>query len=401
MADDKEKLTKEQIDKIKAQIINSGITETGGSGSIGGNTLMPGQAMDVSTPKEEPVSFSNAKTTATSNSNEPDLYTSSIEGYQETNFAPTPESEPVVESTFIENKINEEGTPDIFTKRDNQTSNDFSNSNESSETNAELVEPPVATAKTETTVESKKINFDRTKSLMTPGRKTIAGIIGVIALLIAGLFMWNQSQNNVKQTPMPAGFAAAGVYVDDAVPTIDFKYLKSQGVDFVYLKATVGDQKVSDNYQSRLTNAQKEGLETGAVLVYNPDSSAYDQYDFLINKIGNDVGRMPIAIQINASAVADEDTQNNLVQLVQLISAEYNNQVIVKTTQDGIDILEDVFEKTNFWVIANGTDNQDVRNTLIQFNESKQIGDGVKVIKLPTSVFNGPENEWKELIGDN
>lgn len=346
MADDKEKLTAAQIETIKARLAEAN-----------------NASLNQTTPKVTPP----PSQTPTVPTNDADI-SSSLFSKRDNPETTSPSQTPVVDAS---SEINP---------------NEINDSNQTT------------TIPTESKQPEKNLNFDRVKSALTPGRIALTAIIGFFVLLIAGLFVWNQNKQTAQQTPMPSGFAAAGVYIDDSVPTVDFKYLKSQGIDFVYLKATVGDQSIGDNYVSRLKKAQSEGLQTGAVLVYNPDATAYNQFNFLLNQIGQNVGKMPIAIQVNAEAAASQDTQEDLVQLATYISSNYSNGAIVRTTQSGIDELTNVFEQTNFWIIANDTQEQNDRNTLIQFNESKQIGSDVKAIKLPTSVFNGTKEDWNNLL---
>lgn len=347
MADDKEKLTAAQIETIKARLAEAN-----------------NASLNQTTPKVAPPS-------------------------SQTPMAP---NQTDISSSLFSKRDNPENLNSVQTPVVETGSEIDQNENKIEESNQATVAP------TEVKQPEKRINLDRAKSALTPGRIALAAIIGFFVLLIAGLFVWNQNKQTAQQTPMPSGFAATGVYVDDSVPTVDFKYLKSQGIDFVYLKATVGDQSIGDNYVSRLKKAQSEGLQTGAVLVYNPDATAYNQFNFLLNQIGRNVGNMPIAIQVNAEAAANQDTQEDLVQLATYISSNYGNGAVVRTTQSGIDELTNVFEQTNFWIIANDTKEQNDRNTLIQFNESKQIGSDVKAIKLPTSVFNGTKEDWNNLL---
>jgi len=59
--------------------------------------------------------------------------------------------------------------------------------------------------------------------------------------------------------------------------------------------------------------------------------------------------------------------------------------------------LNQVIKKTKYWLIADNTDNRATANQFIQYSEDHTIGKGLKAVKMPTSVFNGTRQQFKEI----
>lgn len=195
----------------------------------------------------------------------------------------------------------------------------------------------------------------------------------------------------------PTGFSVQGVAINQTSGYVDYHNLASNGIDYAYLRATTGTSFVDDGYQSSYSRARAEQLKVGSIQVYDAGADASTQAQYFIDNVGNRIGQLPIAVYVTDNQIDTQASIERLAALIQILNAHYNKSAIIYTTASVQKKLEATISETKYWLIANNTKNKATSNQFIQYSEDHTIGSGLKAIKMPTSVFNGTEKEFKEL----
>ena len=195
----------------------------------------------------------------------------------------------------------------------------------------------------------------------------------------------------------PPGFSVQGVAINQTSGYVDYHNLTSNGIDFTYLRATTGASFSDDDYQSNYDRASAAKLKVGSIQVYDSSTNADTQAQYFIDKVGDKIGQLPIAIYVTQDQVSAQDSKERLATLIQTLTAHYEKAVVIYTTPDVKKQLASTISQTKYWLISSHANDKKVTNQFIQYSEDHTIGTGLKAIKMPTSVFNGTEKEFEEI----
>lgn len=117
-------------------------------------------------------------------------------------------------------------------------------------------------------------------------------LILAITFLLIGFF------NFKKQTTLPpnSNSSAIGIELNQDIDYVDLHKLQSNGISFVYLKATQGRSYFDDNYLSYRDQILGTQLAFGSEIFYSNESTALQHYRYFFNQVGNNTGSLPILI---------------------------------------------------------------------------------------------------------
>lgn len=101
-------------------------------------------------------------------------------------------------------------------------------------------------------------------------------LILVIAFLLIGFF------NFKRQTTLPpdANSSAIGIELNQDIDYVDLHKLQSNGVSFIYLKATQGRSYFDENYLSYRDQILGTNLAFGSEISYSNESTPMQHYRY-------------------------------------------------------------------------------------------------------------------------
>lgn len=117
-------------------------------------------------------------------------------------------------------------------------------------------------------------------------------LILAIAFLLIGFF------NFKRQTTLPpdANSSAIGIELNQDIDYVDLHKLQSNGVSFIYLKATQGRSYFDENYLSYRDQILGTNLAFGSEISYSNESTPMQHYRYFFKQVGQNTGSLPILI---------------------------------------------------------------------------------------------------------
>jgi len=128
----------------------------------------------------------------------------------------------------------------------------------------------------------------------TARRRLAAGAL--LLVLIGGAVLWWKART---WTPDRARFQVQGLWLDANDAPIDWHVLGARGADFVYLTASVGAGQRDSAFAAGLEAAHKQGMQAGAVHVYDLCSAADPQAANFVTTVPRDPALLPPAIALD------------------------------------------------------------------------------------------------------
>lgn len=157
-----------------------------------------------------------------------------------------------------------------------------------------------------------------------------------------GIYHWW----HLRHQTMMARYPVTGAAIDQSAGFIDFQALSKTGLKFVYLKTTVGNRYVDDDFSGNYSRSSGSPLKVGVYLTYSPQSSINSQLNYFEHQIGHDTGTLPIMIAVTdagasfGSAQAVKRTANRLSVMLETLRQDYAQPVGVWVSTQGYHALQ-------------------------------------------------------------
>ena len=123
--------------------------------------------------------------------------------------------------------------------------------------------------------------------------------LGVVLLaLLMGLILSGRSRHTGGWHPSEKTYPIQGIDVSHHQGIISWHLLKSQGVDFAYIKASEGADLRDHRFSLNRRGAQRAGIPYGAYHFYTLCRSGREQAANFIAAVGNHPGDLPPAVDL-------------------------------------------------------------------------------------------------------
>lgn len=119
----------------------------------------------------------------------------------------------------------------------------------------------------------------------------------LVLLAIGAALLWWTA---IHWSPSREEYPAQGISVSAAQGEVDWRTLRTQEVDFAYIRATSGPDVRDPRFAENWAQARIAGLRYGAELVFDPCRRASDQATLFITTVPRDNAALPPVVRIGA-----------------------------------------------------------------------------------------------------
>lgn len=206
----------------------------------------------------------------------------------------------------------------------------------------------------------------------------------------------------------PQQLAVHGVDVSRWQGDIDWATLRSQGANFVYIKATDGGDHLDPMFRQNWREAERAGLKRGAYHFFYWCRTAAEQADWFIRNVPKVDGALPPVIDVewNGESSCKKRPSPSLVRekmqiFMDRLEAHYGQRPIIYTAPDFYrDNLKGAFQDYPFWLRAVAAHPSKVypgRKWLFWQYSGSGLSQGVNG-RIDLNVFYGSENQWFDWV---
>ncbi len=202
----------------------------------------------------------------------------------------------------------------------------------------------------------------------------------------------------------PQDFPVHGVDVSRWQGNIDWQTLRSQGANFVYIKATDGGDHLDPMFRKNWDGAHRAGLKRGAYHFFYWCRAASEQADWFIRNVPKVEGALPPVIDVEYNHLSSckrrlsrAKTIEKMQVFMDRLEAYYGQRPVIYTAPDFYaDNLRGEFLDYPFWlrsVAAHPSVRYPGRNWVFWQYSGSGLSQGVNE-KIDLNVFNGSEKQW-------
>lgn len=206
----------------------------------------------------------------------------------------------------------------------------------------------------------------------------------------------------------PQDLAVHGVDVSRWQANIDWAKLKSQGANFVFIKATDGGDHLDPMFMRNWVNAHEAGLKRGAYHFFYWCRTGGEQADWFIRNVPKVDGALPPVIDVEwngESRCKKRPSRERVLEKMQVfmdkLEAHYGQRPIIYTAPDFYDDnLKGAFLDYPFWlrsVAAHPSKRYPGRKWVFWQYSGSGLSQGVQG-KIDLNVFHGSEKQWRDWV---
>lgn len=129
----------------------------------------------------------------------------------------------------------------------------------------------------------------------TSARRRVAAAVLLVLLLAAGWIWWQARTWHPDRTRFPV----QGLWVDVHDGAVDWRMVKARGADFAYLTASEGAGRRDEAFTPALDAVREQGLQAGAVHVYDLCAKADAQAARFVTIVPRDARLLPPAVALD------------------------------------------------------------------------------------------------------
>ena len=161
----------------------------------------------------------------------------------------------------------------------------------------------------------------------------------------------------------PILYTSKGIDISHHQGSIDWDELNNGAVDFVYMKATEGNDYLDSQFKQNWSESKRVDIPRGAYLFLTFCSPATEQSDFFIKTVPKEVNALPPVIDVefrNCKAKccqelpSNEDIVLRVSTVYDALTEAYDKEPIVYTTPEFYEKHLRTFPHDRFWVASWG-----------------------------------------------
>jgi lysozyme len=213
---------------------------------------------------------------------------------------------------------------------------------------------------------------------------------------------------NFGKARSPRNHAVHGVDVSRWQANIDWPKLRSQGANFVYIKATDGGDHLDPMFRKNWRDAHEAGLKRGAYHFFYWCRTAGEQADWFIRNVPKVEGALPPVIDVEYNGeskcqrrLSPAKVREKMQVFMDKLERHYGQRPVIYTAPDFYrDNLRGAFLDYPFWLRAVAEHPSKVypgREWVFWQYSGTGLSHGVSG-KIDLNVFHGNENEWHRWL---
>ena len=206
----------------------------------------------------------------------------------------------------------------------------------------------------------------------------------------------------------PRDMAVHGVDVSRWQGQIDWSKLRSQGANFVYIKATDGGDHLDPMFRKNWNAAARAGLKRGAYHFFYWCRTAGEQADWFIRNVPKVAGALPPVIDVEWNgefSCKRRPSRERVLEKMQVfmdkLERHYGQRPIIYTAPDFYrDRLKGAFTDYPFWLRAVAQHPSKVypgRKWVFWQYSGSGLSQGLKG-RIDLNVFHGSEAAWRAWV---
>ncbi len=227
---------------------------------------------------------------------------------------------------------------------------------------------------------------------------TAAGFLALLVILVLScVWVWEQYLTTPPYVD-PDRYPVRGIDVSSHNGDIDFRSVRKDGFDFVFIKASEGADFKDTNFASNHDKARRAGMKTGAYHFFRFDKDGVDQAINFLNAVGDRQLELGLAVDVeqqgNPEGIDKELIAERLTAMTEYLYLK-GHRVTFYTNKTGYEeFLMVPFPGYPLWICSFSEHPIDAEWTYWQYDHHGKVKGIMGDVDLNT--YNGTREEFEK-----
>lgn len=225
--------------------------------------------------------------------------------------------------------------------------------------------------------------------------------IYIISVIVILSFLFFKNRNFFKEDWRLEAYEVHGIDISHYQFDVDFKQLKDDEIEFVFVKATEGISFKDDHFKKNWAALEKHNLLRGAYHFYRPSVLGKRQAEEFIKTVPLKSGDLPPVLDLEETDNrSDEIVLKGVKSWLKTVEAHYGVKPIIYVNQNYYyKYIKGNLDDYPIWIAAYRWKKPDVPKKDWMFWQYSDKGwrNGVKV-RVDLNVFNGSREDLEKLL---
>lgn len=223
----------------------------------------------------------------------------------------------------------------------------------------------------------------------------------IISVLFIVILLLIKNRNLFREDWRLKAYEVHGVDISHYQFDVDFKKLKEDGIQFVFVKATEGVSYKDDYFKKNWEGLEKHGLIRGAYHFYRPSVLGKRQAEEFIKTVPLKSGDLPPVLDLEETDNrSDEIVLKGVKNWLKTVEEHYGVKPIIYVNQNYYNkFIKGNLEDYPIWIAAYRWNKPDLPQSDWEFWQYSDRGwrDGVEV-RVDLNVFGGSREDLEKLL---
>ncbi len=194
-------------------------------------------------------------------------------------------------------------------------------------------------------------------------------------------------------------YPVRGIDVSSHNGIVDFRRVRKDGYEFVFIKATEGGDFKDSNFRKNYIAAGHAGMRRGAYHFFRFDKDGVDQAVNFLQAVGNRKLELGLVIDVesegNPDNIPPEEVKENLQRMLEFLNLMGHRVTLYTNVQGYEKYLLNTFAGLPLWICSFSRTPVDVDWSYWQYDHHGKV-DGIEG-DVDLNAFSGSREDWEKI----
>ncbi len=224
-------------------------------------------------------------------------------------------------------------------------------------------------------------------------------LVIAVALVLTAIWAYREYMTSAPYVDTER-YPVRGIDVSSHNGTVDFKKVKKDGYEFVFIKATEGGDFKDSRFRENYIGAGKAGILRGAYHFFRFDKDGVDQAVNFLQAIGHRKLELGLVIDVeeegNPDNIPTEDVKEKLQRMLEFLNMMGHRVTLYTNVQGYEKYFLNTFAGHPLWICSFSRTPVDVDWSFWQYDHHGKVS-GIKG-DADLNAFSGSREDWDKIL---
>lgn len=152
-------------------------------------------------------------------------------------------------------------------------------------------------------------------------------------------------------------YPVTGIDISSHTGKIDFDKVKDQNIDFIFFKATEGENYTDNKFEENYKGLKRIGIPIGVYHFFRFNKSGKRQASYFLSVVESKQFDLPFVLDIedwgNPTTKNSDEVTKEIIEFINELKKRTNKKILIYTNENGYNkYLKNKFNKYDIWICS-------------------------------------------------